>query len=464
MVNQRAERSQRLAWLEGVRILSVVMLLLYHVQLRFTGYAYTPQPTGLVDNLNQLIAVTEELPGQGSWMQLLALPAWFGFQFVDVLVLVSGFSLVLSLQGKYLEVGQFLHRRLSRILIPFWTVVWLAVPLLWTIAVATGSRLPEPWYLFAGITYPLTFSYDSELLVGTSGPWWLMSLILSFAVISPWLWKLMQRWGGINLLLLSTILTISYRALAVYGLGGHPTSVIWDSAAGWHPFALFLAKLSTFVLGMVVGQAFTRRRGPVYWPARKALITGIGVYAIGFFCQFYLWGWVLSDLLLPIGLGLCIMVALRALANQPMAAATMVTLGTYTYTYFLLHGLVADRILQLIVQGDPTRYVLMLPVIVGGTLILAMVVEYISPLIRRIVVGLARDLDYVLATTPTLPQRFWNPQVGDQVRYRGEAGWTVLKVEKLLDEREFFLCQVSDGRQSLWANEDDLEPIGQRLS
>jgi hypothetical protein len=93
-----------------------------------------------------------------------------------------------------------------------------------------------------------------------------------------------------------------------------------------------------------------------------------------------------------------------------------------------------------------------------------MVVEYISPLIRRIVVGLARDLDYVLATTPTLPQRFWNPQVGDQVRYRGEAGWTVLKVEKLLDEREFFLCQVSDGRRSLWANEDDLEPIGQRLS
>jgi hypothetical protein len=257
------------------------MLLLYHVQLRFTGYAYTPQPTGLVDNLNQLIAVTEELPGQGSWMQLLALPAWFGFQFVDVLVLVSGFSLVLSLQGKYLEVGQFLQRRLSRILIPFWTVVWLAVPLLWTIAVATGSRLPEPWYLFAGITYPLTFSYDSELLVGTSGPWWLMSLILSFAVISPWLWKLMQRWGGINLLLLSAILTISYRALAVYGLGGHPTSVIWDSAAGWHPFALFLSKLSTFVLGMVVGQAFIRRRGPVYWPARKALITGIGVYAIG---------------------------------------------------------------------------------------------------------------------------------------------------------------------------------------
>jgi hypothetical protein len=341
--------------------------------------------------------------------------------------------------------------------------MWLAVPVLWAIAVATGSRLPESWYLFAGITYPLTFSYDSELLVGTSGPWWLMSLILSFAVVSPWLWKLMRRWGGMNVLLVSAILTLSYRALAIYGLGGHPTSVIWDSAAGWHPFALFLSKLSTFVVGMVVGQAFMQRRGPVYWPVRKALITGIVVYAIGFCCQFYLWGWVVSDLLLPIGLGLCIMVASRTLANQPVAAAVMVTLGAYTYTYFLLHGLVADRVLQLIVQGDPTRYVLMLPVMVGGTLVLAMIVEYISPLIRRIVVGLVRDLDYVLANHSTLPQRFWNPRVGEQVRYRGEAGWTVLKVEKLLDEREFFLCQVSDGRRSLWANENDLEPLGQHL-
>jgi hypothetical protein len=438
------------------------MLLLYHAQLRYTGYAYTPQPTGLPDNLSQLVAVTEELPGQGSWMQLLALPVWFGFQVVDLLVLVSGFSLVLSLQGKPLEVGKFLQRRFLRFLWPFWTVVWLAVPVLWAIAMATGSRLPESWYLFAGITYPLTYSYDSELLVGTSGPWWLMSLVLSFSLVFPYLWQLMQRWGSTNLLVVSVILTASYRALAIYGLGGHPTSVIWDSAAGWHPFALFLAKLSTFVVGMAAGKAFLQRQGPFYWPVRQAVTVGLVIYALGFICQFYLWGWVLSDMLLPIGLGLCVMVAARALATQPTVATVMLALGSYTYTYFLLHGMVTDRVLQLIVQGDPLRYVLMLPVMVVGTLVLAMLADYISPLIRRIVVGLIRDLDYVLATTPTLPSRLWNPRVGDQVCYRGETGWTVMKVEKLLDERELFLCQVSDGRRSLWANESDLEPIGQR--
>jgi len=458
MFNQKAERSQRLAWLDGVRILSVVMLLLYHAQLRFTGYAYTPQPTGLPDNLTQLITVTEELPGQGSWMQLLALPAWFGFQFVDLLVLVSGFSLVISLQNRPFETGKFLQRRFHRILWPFWTVAWLAVPVLWAIATATGSRLPEPWYLFAGITYPLTYSYDSDLLVGTSGPWWLMSLVLSFSLAFPFLWQLMRRWGSINLLVVSVVLTASYRALAIYGLGGHPTSVIWDSAAGWHPFALFLSKLSTFVVGMAVGLAFIHRRGPIYWPVRRALLTGGVIYALGFICQFYLWGWVLSDLLLPVGLGLCVLVGVRALASQPIVATAMLALGSYTYTYFLLHGIVTDRVLQLIVQGDPLRYVLMLPVMVVGTFILAMLVDYISPLIRRIVVGLIRDLDYVLATTPALPPKLWDPRVGDQVCYRGETGWTVTKVEKLLDEREFFLCQVSNGRRSLWANEHDLEP------
>lgn len=125
-----------------------------------------------------------------------------------------------------------------------------------------------------------------------------------------------------------------------------------------------------------------------------------------------------------------------------------------------MHSLVVDRSLQLVVQGDATRYAVMLPIMIGITLVLAILIVYISPLIQRIVVGLLRDLDYVLTKSPALQRRFKEPQVGDEVCYRSEAGWIVLKVEKLLDEQEFFLCQVSDGRRSLWVNEDDLEPAG----
>jgi hypothetical protein len=126
----------------------------------------------------------------------------------------------------------------------------------------------------------------------------------------------------------------------------------------------------------------------------------------------------------------------------------------------LLHHIVVDRTLRLVIQEDVVLYSLLLPVIILGVLVLATLVDYTRPLLQQIVTGLLRDLDYVLSRAPERNRRNWNPRVGDRVGYQGGNGWTVLKVEKLLDEREFFLCQVSDGQRSLWVNEDDLEPEG----
>ena len=176
--------------------------------------------------------------------------------------------------------------------------------------------------------------------------------------------------------------------------------------------------------------------------------------------QFYYWGWIGSDLLLSAGLALGCMGVMRGLAQVEWLAVGMMTLGHYAYPYFLLYGLVTDRILQFIVQGEPAQYIMALPVMVVGTLILAMVTDYVAPLLRRVVMGLLQDLDYVLSATPKLQQRVWKLHVGDQVFYRGEEGWTVLKVEKLWDEQEFILCQVSDGQRSLWAKEEELKPRG----
>ncbi len=458
MVNQRVDRSQRLAWLEGIRILAVVSLLFYQAQLRYTGYAYTPQPTGLRDNVNQLIEMTHNLVDPGSVIRALGLPAWFGFQFIDVFVLISGFSLVLSLKGNPLNPPRFLQQRLERVLWPFWAVAWTSYPVLWAISMATKTYLPNAWYIFAGVSYPLVHAYNGQLLMSTSGPWWLVSLILSFILLFPVLWHLLHRWGASNLLAVSILITVVYRALSVFVFGGHPSYVLWDSPVGWQPFSLFVAKLSTFVLGMVVGQAYLRGLGPVHWSAQRAWQIGIPIYGLGFVCQFYYVGWIFADLFLPVGLGLCCMAVSRWLARSRWLATGMLTIGQHTFSYFLLHGLVVDRILQLIVQGQPTRYALSLPVMLGGTLILAMVVDSITPLIRRIVLGILRDVDYLLSTSPDLPRRVWDFRVGDEVVYQGEAGWTVLKVEKLWDEQEFLLCQVSDGQRSLWVNEEDLEP------
>lgn len=463
MVNKRFSRSQRLGWLEGIRILGVILLLLYHAQLLFTGYAYTPQPIGLSENLEQLLAPVESFSDRGLLLRLLSIPAWFGFQFVDVFVLISGFCLALSQKGKPLNVTEFLKRRILRLLFPFWTIVWLSLPVLWAIGVATNLAIPNPWQMFAAATFPLLADFSGELLRATTSTWGFIPLILSFGLLSPVLWTLLLRWGTVNLLLVSTVLTVGYRALAVYQFDGHPTYVLFDTSVGWYPFLLFPAKLSTFVLGMVMGHYYCKGKGPVFWQSEKALMVGIGVYLVGFVCQFYRLGWVFADLLVPIGLSLCCMVFFRAIA-QGQVAMVLNTLGPYSYSYFLLSSLVADYTIKLVIRDSPSLYTHWLPVMVLGTWAIAILADYTLPSLRGLAIGILQDVDYVLNRQPVVRHRIWTPQVGDRVYYQGRAGWQVVKVEKLLDEQEFFLCQVSDGQRSLWVNEEDLELAGNSRS
>ncbi|MCL6435616.1 MAG: acyltransferase [Leptolyngbyaceae cyanobacterium HOT.MB2.61] len=456
MANKRGLRSQRLGWLEGIRIFGVIFLLLYHAQSLFTGYAYTPQPIGLAENLEQLLAPVESFSDRGLLFRLLSIPIWFGFQFVDVFVLISGFCLVLSQKGKPLDIRGFLKRRMLRLLFPFWTIAWLSLPILWAIGVAANIPLPNPWQMFAAATFPLLADFSGELLRATSSTWGFMPLILSFGLLSPFLWLLLLRWGTANLLLVSTVITIGYRALAVFQFDGHPTYVLFDTPVGWYPFLLFPAKLSTFVMGMVVGHYYFKGRGPVFWQAERALLIGLGVYVAGFVCQFYRLGWIFADLLLPIGLSLCCMVVSRAVV-QGQVATVLNGLGGYSYSYFLLSSLVADLTIKVVVRDSPSLYAHWLPVIVLGTWAIAILADYTRPALQKVVTGILQDLDYVMNRQPIVRRRRWYPKIGDQVSYQGKAGWTVLKVEKLLDEQEFFLCQVSDGEQLFWVNEDDLE-------
>lgn len=454
-------RSQRLAWLEGVRIFAAVFLLLYHAQLLFTKYAYTPQPTGLVDNLRRLFLASDRL-GQGFFSQLSSIPIWFGFQFVDVFVLVSGFSLVLSLKGKPLEIESFLRKRFLRILLPFWTVAWLAYPVLWAIAQLTNSYAPDAWHIFAGMTFPLLFDYGGNLLLPTNGPWWFVPLILSFAFVFPLLWSLLQRWGTRNLLVVSILLTFIYRAFAVYVFGGHPTYVVIDTPVGWQPFLPFIAKLSTFVLGMTIAKAYLQGKGLFFWRSSTALLVGIPVYAAGCVCQFYKFGWIFVDFLLAIGLTLCCMVVFRAISEQVKTASLLVWLGSHSYSYFLIHNFVVDRTINLTVDHRLDFYYLALPVMAITTLLLALLTDTATPWLQKSAIGVWNYCDRSLARSPQL-QQGQRIRVGDVVCYQEQDCWTVVKIEQVVHDTAFYLCQISDGNKMLWVNENDLK-LNQSLS
>ncbi|MBD2230532.1 acyltransferase [Phormidium tenue FACHB-1052] len=451
---------QRLNWLEGIRLLAAVSILLYHAQLLFTKYAYTPQPTGLRANWAAIAEANAHL-GQNALASAIALPVWFGFQAVDIFILIAGFVLVLSLRSKASAVGagEFIQSRLLRILWPFWTVAWLSYPILWLIGIATNSYRPSPWDTFAGATFPLLFGFDGERLLATSGPWWFIPLIISFALISPILWQLLNRWGSRNLLLVSLGLTLLYRYAAVYHFGGHLTYSMLDTPNNWLPFVSFAAKLSTFVVGMAIAEAYCQHRGPLFWRPQRLLWVGLSVYALGFVAQFYQIGWVVCDLLLPIGFVMVAAVVLRSLSDLPVLSAAMGRLGVHSYSYFLIHGFVIDRTINLWVQDSVWRYWVALPLMVVGTMALAMIADAARPFIQRSAVQLWRDIDYLLMQNPTTEGASWQPVAGDRVSYKGRRDWIVYKVETLLDEGESYLCQISEGHRTIWVNANHLSLI-----
>ena len=321
------------------------------------------------------------------------MPMWFGFQFVDVFVLVSGFSLVLSLKGQAMRAGSFVVGRCLRILLPFWTVAAIAYPLLWLLGTLTNSYVPNAWQMFAGLTFPLLFDYSGRLLLSTSGPWWFVPLILSFAIAFPALWWLLERWGSRNLLILTSVITLGYRLLGVYVFDGHPTYTIVSATASWFPFLSMLAKLSTFVLGMVVARQFQAGRGAILWSDRRAIGVGVVTYGLGFVGEFYRVGWIFNDTLIAIGLTLLCMVVFRRLCINPLFSRLSIVLGSYSYTYFLLHNFVVDRTIRLVIQGRPDSYYQVLPLMMIGTLGLALIVDAIVPRVRSGAIGLFRWMD-----------------------------------------------------------------------
>ncbi len=418
-VNQ-ANLTQRLAWLEGVRIFAAVMILLYHAQLMMTHYAFTPQPSGLLNNLGLMGSASDRL-GHHPLLSILSLPVWFGFQFVDLFVLISGFSLVLSLHGKPLETGTFLKRRFLRILAPLWTIIWLAYPLLWLLGTITSSYIPDVWNFFAAATFPLLYDFAGQLLLPINGPWWFVSLILSFTLIFPFLWSLLRRWGALNLLLMSLLLTLAYRVLAVYAFGGHPTYAIVETRSNWLPFLPFLAKLSTFIVGMVVGQWFQQARGPLFWQPGKALVIGAPIYLLGFASQFYWAGWVIADLLVPIGLGLCCMAFFQILTRSSQISRVFLMLGAHSYSFFLIHNFVVDRTLNLIVHDSLDSYYLALPIIMGSTLLLSIFFDQATPILQRWITVVLQDIDWALSRSKMPRSDRSRTKAGDRVSYSSKG-------------------------------------------
>ncbi|MEM9485358.1 MAG: acyltransferase [Cyanobacteria bacterium P01_F01_bin.116] len=444
MVRRFARSAQRLAWLDGLRMIAAVMILLYHGQLLFTQSRYSPQPTGLRDNVQLLLAGTESLATVSDWIQLLGMPALFGFQFVDVFILLSGFSLTLTTRQRSFDWLRFWQKRFSRLLWPLATVALLAYPALWVVGATGNSSLGHLALLPSG-----------DLLLPMGNLWWSIPLVLGFTLCFPLLYQLMYRWGGRNLMAMSLMVTLVCRA--AIGLGGQlvvETPLL--------PVYLLLANLSSFVIGMVVAQSYKHGRGVLFWPQSKALQVGFGLYTVGFIGQFYTPGWWVGDVVTPLGLTLVCVVLCRWWTSAPWSRRLALNLGKHSYSFCLLHYFVVERTLGLIVNGDGVRYAIAIPLMILGTLVLAAITDAVTPFLQRVMARLWQDIDYLLARKPAVVVPGWVPSVGDTVRYLDQQ-WAIQAVEILLDDGNYYLCKIANQQQTRWVSQEQLQLMAPTL-
>jgi peptidoglycan/LPS O-acetylase OafA/YrhL len=165
---------------------------------------------------------------------------------------------------------------------------------------------------------------------------------------------------------------------------------------------------------MLAALAYLQGTGPLFWNSRKALFVGILAYLIGFVSQFYWVGWVVADLLLPIGLTLCCMAIFRVFEAHNRLKSVMGWLGARSYSYFLIHNFVIDRTINLVVHKSLPLYYLLLPVMVIGTLLLATAADYITPTLQRLAFSTLKEIDAALTTFPKSKTHKWNSSLGDR--------------------------------------------------
>lgn len=310
----------RIEWLDGVRALAAVYVVLHHVWLM--SYGGFPNNGG---------------PWVVGWMV-------YGHLAVAVFIVVSGFSLTLSpaRTGFRLKDGAsgFIRRRFWRIVPPFWFALAFAAGLITLGAIGTPSGAALQ---IRDVVINALLMHDAVGNVSPNGVFWSIAVEWHIYFFLPLLMWSFRRFGPPATAAAATILIMLIEVLGLFvpaiALLGRFTPQF---------FALF-------VFGMLAVWLAGKVRSASRWTAAAAFISaGFVVMCVIFGSAAIVGAYFWIDLIVGVGT-MCIFVALangrpgwlrRFLSCRPLAFT-----GEFAFSLYLVHAPVLDLVRVHIVEA-----------------------------------------------------------------------------------------------------------------
>jgi peptidoglycan/LPS O-acetylase OafA/YrhL len=284
------------------------------------------------------------------------------------------------------------------VLWPFWIAVLLTLILSALHHYLLGGYIAGAWQWFAAFTFPLAYDFHGTLLQQISGPWWFVPFMLAVVAVSPFMLAKLERWGIKNFLWFFGLLALLFRLLSVYLFGAHINYSIMTTTVGEAPFLLVPAKIFLIALGMVFGKLI--KEGRLQFNRAALFFVAVLIYIAGFVAEFSWIGWTFAEFLYAPAIVL-IFYALFLDIKQGAFSELVTKLGTFSFSFFLMHNFFAHRLSDYFGDGIITFWqTIVLSTL--GSLLTAMLIEKLVPYVSKAVADSWFYVDQKLMLKPEI--------------------------------------------------------------
>jgi peptidoglycan/LPS O-acetylase OafA/YrhL len=333
---QRAQRPGRLAWLDSIKGLAILGIMLYHVGLPLFGvppfdHLKDDWPP-LIERVAQLGPVPHETLSGRLFLNLFRDLSWLGYQGVHLFIVLSGFGLTWSQIHRSpvadVNLRQFYPRRLRRIFPLYWAG-HLFFLLTYALVGWPGWIAPLDSRFLLSLAF---MRFLPQTLFYVAPAWWYVWLILQLYLVFPLLWAWLWRKGLLHFWLGTAAVTLVSRfALLI---------VVGNNREMWSMGALFVTRLFEFTFGM--GLAYWLAWQPDglehLWEKRWPLMIACLVYPLAVALSFAVVGSIVAHSLIAVSLfGMTCVVSRYLLASVKVLRQVTTWLGIQSYPLMILH-------------------------------------------------------------------------------------------------------------------------------